>query len=367
MKSISNQILDFLLQGLPYRGTNIGLKFNVNTFSISNTGNENRVNLNVSSADFTEINNIFTGNGENNFTISGIHLKNNIVSFTHFGLSLFTIRFALPHNLKNKDAITLEGFTNSQYNASYITTNIIDDFEVRVKNESVQQQSVISGLGYRSVEYIGGLNKIVELTENGSGGGVGTFYYTFDEEYFAPTTVSLIDFNKKPYIHYIYSNILCTSLEEFLAKNTQNGDNIIIDTQSLKLSPHRANSNTSDANYSGFGINSRFSNNAQLNIYVITDGTTNSSNDDAILQQFHRDFCFILSRSLEIEKGYTTTMRIAESQKDTEKSIENGRRIFQYNIQFTKHFTENSNVLQLQPILEKIETVQYNHDTVKIA
>ena len=300
------------------------------------------------------------------FTISGIHLKNNIVSFTHFASSLFTIRFALPHNLRNKDIITFEGFTSSEYNASYIVTNVINDFEIRVKNESIPQQSVTSGIGYRSVEYIGGLNKIVEFTENGSGGGVGTFYYTFNEEYFAPTSVSLIDFNKKPYIHYLYSNVSCISLDEFLAKNTENGDNIIINTHSLKRAPHRSSSNTSDANYSGFGVNALSSNNVEISIYVITDGETNSSNDADVLTQYSRYFRFILSRSLEIENGYTTTMRVENEEKYTERSVEGGRRIFQYIIRFTEHFTEHSNVLQLQPILEKIETVQYNRDTVKI-
>ena len=73
MKSICNQILDFLLRGLPYADTDIGIK--VQTTDITLSTSPNKVNLELAPADYNGILQYITDASKNVFTISGIYLK----------------------------------------------------------------------------------------------------------------------------------------------------------------------------------------------------------------------------------------------------------------------------------------------------
>lgn len=359
MKGICNQILDLLLRGLPYTNAGIGYKIQAVNFNITNT--PNKVNIEIAQNDYVAISNIINDvENKNNFTISGIYLKNNIVSFTHYIGDLFTVKFAKPHNARVGIDIRLEGFVNAVYNSTYKITGIVDDFTVRVKQSTIPVSNITLGLGYYSIEYLCGLNSVTSLEDTGS----NIVSYAFDKEYFSPENISDIDTSKKPYINYLYANVLCFDKNEFLSDNLNEQKFIIIDTSSLVLSPHRSNSNKSDANYSTRGTNSTFTRNVSLNLYYIADENTNSSNTDSELTKIDRALNLILRRELEIENGFSTTLTIGSASKDSGSSIESGRLVIQYNIEFYIGYVENNNVLQFQDSIYPIEKVKINNDTV---
>lgn len=362
MKSICNQILDFLLRGLPHADAGIGIK--VQTLNITISTTPNKVNLELSPVEYNNILQYITIPQKNKFTISGVYLKNNITLFENHNQELFTVKFAKPHYKKLGEDIALEGFVNPLYNGTYKVTNIIDTVTVRVLNTVIPQVAPV-GLGYNSVEYIGGLNTVTSLTDEGN----NIVSYTFNEEYFSPTDILDIDTSKKPYINYLYKNVLCYDKDAFLQSNLLGiGNNaekfLIIDTSSLVFSPHRSNSNKADANYSTMGATSQFARNVNLNIYYIIEGNTNSSNDDTELTKIDRALNLILRRSLEIENGYSTTLTIGSASKDVASSIPNGRAIFEYSVEFYISYVENDNVLLFQDAIYPIEKVQANNDLI---
>jgi len=365
MKGICNQILDLLLRGFPYTNASIGYKTQAIDFNITNT--PNKVNIEIMPNDYLAISNIINDiENKNNFTISGIYLKNNIILFKHYVGNLFTIKFAKPHNRNANIDIILEGFTNTIYNSTYKITGIIDDFTIRVKQTTIPTTAITTGLGYYSIEYLGGLNRIVSLEDTGS----NIVSYAFDKEYFSPENISDIDTSKKPYINYLYANVLCFDKNEFLSDNlneqnlNQQKKFIIIDTSSLVLSPHRSNSNKSDANYSTRGANGAFTRNVNLSLYYIADENTNSSNTDSELIKIDHALNLILRRELKIENGSSTTLTIGSASKDSGSSIESGRLVIQYNIEFYISYIENNNILQFQDSIYPIEKVKINDDTI---
>lgn len=358
MSSICNQILEFLLRGLPYTDSDIGIKVQSTNITLSNS--TNKVNLEIAPADYTKIFEYLDDETKNKFTISGVYLKNNIVTFENYYKELFTVKFTKPHYKKLGENITLEGFTNTLYNATYKVASIIDFCTIRVHNSVVPQASLTSGLGYNSVEYIGGLNTVTSLVNEGS----NIVSYTFDEEYFSPTNILDIDTNKKPYINYLYNSVLYFDKNELLERNLEVKKFLLIDTSSLVFSPHRSNSNKSDSNYSTIGATSQFSRNVSLNIYYIIDEDTNSSTDDIELTKMDRALNLILRRSLEIENGYSTTLTIGSASKDVGSSIPNGRAVFEYSVEFYISYVDNDNVLFFQDAIYPIKKVQANNDLV---
>jgi hypothetical protein len=356
MKSICNQILDFLLRGLPYADTDIGIK--VQTTDITLSTSPNKVNLELAPADYNGILQYITDASKNVFTISGIYLKNDIISFENFTLGLFTVKFKKPHYKKVGEEVEFEDFTNIIYNGTYKITGIVDAFTVRVYNTTIPQINLTVGLGYNSVEYIGGLNTVTSLSDEGS----NIVSYTFDEQYFSPINIADIDTNKKPYINYLYDSVLCLDKDELLETNLQIKKFLLIDTSSLVFSPHRSNSNKTDANYSTIGSTSQFTRNVNLNIYYVIDETTNSSDADIELTKIDRALNLILRRSLEVENGYSTTLTIGTALKDN--SIPNGRMVFEYGVEFYISYVDNDNVLLFQDAIYPIEKVQANNDLI---
>lgn len=358
MKSICNQILDLLIRGLPHTNAELGIK--VQTVDITLSTSPNKVNLELSPAEYNGILQYITDGSKNVFTISGIYLKNDIILFENYTRELFTVKFKKPHYKKVGEEVEFEGFTDVSYNTTYKITGIIDAFTVRVYNKDIPQTSLTAGLGYNSVEYIGGLNTVTSLIDEGN----NTVSYTFDEQYFSPTNIADIDTNKKPYINYLYDSVLCLDKEELLETNLQIKKFLLIDTSSLVFSPHRSNSNKTDANYSTLGATSQFMRNVNLNIYYIIDEATNSSNADTELTKIDRALNLILRRSLEIENGYSSTMTIGSASKDIASSIPNGRMVFEYGIEFYISYVENENVLLFQDAIYPIEKVQANNDLI---
>ena len=356
MKSICNQILDFLLRGLPYTNAELGIK--VQTVDITLSTSPNKVSLELTPANYNGILQYITDTNKNVFTISGIYLKNDIILFKNYTRELFTVKFKKPHYKKVGEEVEFEGFTNIVYDGTYKVTGIVDAFTVRVYNTTIPQVNLTTGLGYNSVEYIGGLNTVTSLTDEGS----NTVSYTFDEQYFSSTNIVDIDTSKKPYIHYLYDSVLCLDKDELLEMNLEIKKFLLIDTSSLVYSPHRSNSNKTDANYSTIGATSQFTRNVNLNIYYVIDETTNSSDADIELTKIDRALNLILRRSLEVENGYSTTLTIGTALKDN--SIPNGRMVFEYGVEFYTSYVDNDNVLLFQDAIYPIEKVQANNDLV---
>jgi len=357
IKSICNQILDLLLRGLPYAKAGIGIKLQSNDFTI--TTNPNKVNIEIAPEEYTSILEYINGStNENKFTISGIHLKNSIVLFKHYFQSIFTIKFKKPHQLTKGEEFTLEGFTNTVYNGTYKVTNINDVFSVNITKEGIPQTNLTTGLGYYSKEYIGGLNKVTDLIDETN----NIVSYVFDEDYFSPIDILDVDTTKKPYINYLYKNVLCYDKAEFMQNNLEQEKFILIDTSSVIFSPHRSNSNKSDANYSTIGSTSQFTRNVNLNIYYVVDTNTNASDNDIELTKIDRALNLILRRSLEIENGYSTTLTIGNASKDIASSIAQGRLVIEYGIEFFISYVENNNILQFEDVIYPIEKVQVNND-----
>lgn len=358
MKSICNQILDLLLRGLPHTNAELGIK--VQTTDITLSTSPNKVNLELSSADYNGILQYITDGSKNVFTISGIYLKNDIITFENYFQDLFTVKFKKPHYKKVGEEVEFDGFVDTSYNVTYKITGIIDAFTVRVYNKDIPQTSLTAGLGYNSVEYIGGLNTVTSLID----AGTNIVCYTFDEQYFSPTNIADIDINKKPYINYLYDSILCIDKDELSEMNLQVKKFLLIDTSSLVFSPHRSNSNKTDANYSTLGATSQFTRNVNLNIYYIIEEATNSSDSDTELTKIDRALNLIVRRSLEIENGYSSTMTIASASKDITSSIQGGRMVFEYGVEFYISYVENENVLLFQDAIYPIEKVQSNNDLI---
>ena len=124
------------------------------------------------------------------------------------------IKFTKPHFKKVNTKIQLEGFANTIYNGEYTITRIVDDYTIVVFNENIPQTNLVTGLGYISIQYTGGLNMVTNLTSEGN----NTVSYTFNEQYFSPTNINDIDTSKKPYIHYLlnYSWLIILRLKEYL-------------------------------------------------------------------------------------------------------------------------------------------------------
>lgn len=365
-ESICNQILDLLIRGIPFTDIEIGKKYQAVNFSIGedpeNSSNPKRLYIELDTVNYEDFRTyIEEAEDKNKFTISGIYLKNNITSFKNYIGNLFTLQFSQPHQLKKGKEFTLEGFTNTVYNGVYLVTNVNDAYSVNVKKDDIPQENLESGLGYLSSQYIGGLNKTTKLFDAGD----NTFYYEFESEYFSPIDIAYIDTNKKPYISYLYESILCYSKDEYLTENTATDKKaIIIDTASLEFTPHRSESNKTDANYSVTGATSQFTRNVSLKLYYIMDTSTNSSNMDKDFFQMDRALKFILRRSLEIENGYSSSMTIASASVNNENTIQQGRVVFEYDIEFYISFVENNNVLQFLDGIYPIEKVQSNNDLI---
>lgn len=364
MKSICNQISDLLIKGLPYTFFNtdnedftIGIKVQALDFTLSTL--PNKVNLVLGVNDYNSIIEYIDDSEKNKFTISGIYLKNNILLFENKNQEVFEIKFTKPHFKKVNTKIQLEGFANTIYNGEYTITRIVDDYTIVVFNENIPQTNLVTGLGYISIQYTGGLNMVTNLTSEGN----NTVSYTFNEQYFSPTNINDIDTSKKPYIHYLLNSVLCVSKEQLLKNNVEEKKFLVIDTSSLVFSPHRSNTNKTDANYSAIGANGRFERNVNLNIYYIIDTNTNSSNTDIELTNMDRALNFILRRSLQIADGYSSTLSIGTALTDN-NTILGGRMIFEYGVEFYIRYTENDNVLEFLDEIYPIEKVQVNNDLV---
>ena len=94
------------------------------------------------------------------------------------------------------------------------------------------------------------------------------------------------------------------------------------------------------------------------------DTSTNSSNMDKDFFQMDRALKFILRRSLEIENGYSSSMTIASASVNNENTIQQGRVVFEYNIEFYISYVENNNVLQFLDGIYPIKKVQSNNDLI---
>lgn len=358
MNSICNQILDLLIKGLPYTDCEIGVKVQALDFTLSVL--PNKVNLVLEPDKYNDfVSKYINVQQKNIFTISGIYLKNNIILFENYILDLFTIKFEKPHYKKINTQIVLEGFANTIYNGAYQVTKVIDDYKIVVTKNDIPQTNLTTGLGYTSIQYTGGLNMVTELIDEGN----NTLSYTFNEQYFAPINIDDIDTNKKPYIHYLLDSVLCFDKNQLLETNVESKIFLLIDTSSLVFSPHRSNTNKTDANYSTMGATSQFQRNVNLNIYYIIDGPTNSSNIDIELIKMDRALNFILRRSLENNDGYSSTLSIGTALKDN-NSIQDGRTIFEYGVEFYISYVVNDNVLQFLDEIYPIERVQVNNDLV---
>lgn len=283
-RDFSNQIGNLLVRYLPYTDTTLGN--NIIATSLSILGNSLILTLN--SADYTllssKINDI--ANPRDNYSIRGLNLKNNIVNFSGYPQNTyppaffgFQAKFKKKHNFYKNQIVPLKDFTNSIYNISYKISRIISPKEaVLIPTTPIIISEVTTGLGFHPTEYNTGFNNIQTLLDLGP----NQVSFDFDPNLsFTTDDINDIDLSFSVSISDFLDNVKVIALETFLRNlvNQENTEYLVIDTTSLKGTPLRSKSNTTDANYSSYSCSGFFDILYTLDINYILERKSNDSDN----------------------------------------------------------------------------------------
>ena len=364
IKDYGNQILDLLLARLPYTPavtegeTAIGTVYNVESFEIQG----NKMLLSVSSVDYDFIKLKFGtsfGISANIFTISGFKLKNTIVKFEHFVSSAFKVKFKKNHNLKVEQEIELKGFVNTSYNTTYKVIQTISSNEVLLANDTIPQNTLTSGFGSLTVGYIGGLNSVYRLTDEGA----NKAGFIINDNSLSTFDINDIEINALPKIYYFYETVKCTSILEFCKNNSDAKTTLIIDTQSLSIKPYKSKGNETDSDYDTYGRTGDLKRNYSMDLFVVQDKNTKSSSVVGMQSKFDNIFLSILREPLKAEGATTSSITIG-SVDFVDISIEFGRKVIQYSLSWSVHYMPTSNLLDIGYESNPINIVQANNDEI---
>lgn len=276
-----NQIINQLRRYLPYTGNNISNSFTSESFVI----NSNFLTMTLSASDYgiisSKINDATSPN--TSFSISNIHLKNNITKFSAYpdnnSSFAFEVDFQYRHKLLINQDIPLTNFTDNQYNTTYRVLRIINGRKaLLVPNTTVVFADVTTNLGYNPVEFYTGLNGIQQLTDLGS----NQVSFTFDENrLYTSTDINDLDVSFLPIISDTQDNIKLMNFNTFQTNlvNQPNTEYLVLDSSSLVGSPVRAASNNSDSNYSTFSTSGFFEKQYSMNLYYILQRDIDDANN----------------------------------------------------------------------------------------
>jgi len=276
-----NQIINQVRRYLPYTGNNISNNFTALSFVI----NSNVLTMTLSAPDYTiissKINDAISPN--TSFSISNIHLKNNITEFSAYpdvnAAFAFEVNFQYRHKFLIDQNITLTGFGDAQYNTTYRVLRIINGRKaLLVPTTTVVFADVTANIGYNAVEFYTGFNGIQQLTDLGS----NQVSFTFDENLlYTSTDINNLDATFLPIISDTQDNIKLMNFNTFQANlvNQPNTEYLVLDSSSLVGSPVRSANNTSDSDFSTFSSSGFFEKQYSINFYYILQRDIDDANN----------------------------------------------------------------------------------------
>lgn len=276
-----NQIINQVRKYLPYTGNNISNNFTSQSFVI----NSNVLTMTLSAPDYaiisSKINDAISPN--TSFSISNIHLKNNITEFSAYPdvntAFAFEVNFQYRHKFLIDQNIPLTGFGDAQYNTTYRVLRIINGRKaLLVPTTTVVFADVTANIGYNAVEFYTGFNGIQQLTDLGS----NQVSFTFDENLlYTSTDINNLDATLLPIISDTQDNIKLMNFNTFQANlvNQPNTEYLVLDSSSLVGSPVRSASNTSDSDFSTFSSSGFFEKQYSINFYYILQRDIDDANN----------------------------------------------------------------------------------------
>lgn len=374
----ANQIANLIKELAPYSSINIGNQFQSTSIEIDSE----KVYLEFSTENYTYLKSLITSvsNPNTEFTISGFHLKNRILSFSAYPLEstfkyAFFVEFDKPHKLKTDQSITFKGFTNTSYLIEYKVVKVIGSyFAILYPKTTVPIVDLTSGLGYLSVAYTCGLNGIKTLSDEGS----NTLSYEIDDnDHLIVTDVDDIDEDYDIYLHDYNENIKVVALETFMANLTDASTRnyFIIDTTSLIGAQNRSRSNRQDSSYNSYGRVGFFEKNYTLNLHYLLERNTDDSENqtvsssDVIKKQIevHDSLISILRESLEDDSNNKIFTSITILSDGPPAIVPEGRVRIPYTLGFSVFYNSDILVEKDDKNSYRINSLKINNDVIDLS
>lgn len=357
--------------------TDVELGVVIPALSVSKSGSS--IILDLSSANYTFIEDQISDNNNYSYTSSNFRIKNNIASFEVYPESSsaafgFMVKFNRITNFDNGDQIPLAGFGDSDYDTTYQVVRKIDDLNMILSPiNDLAIENPVGDLGYYSTLYSSGLNGVKTIT------ALGSDQISFEMEdnlVSSIDTIDDLDLTTMPNLWFYQENILTMYFDTFVRNLTSfaNEDYLIIDTDSLSGTPMRSSNNKTDAAYFSFGTNAFFYREYTMDIYYMLqrseddDDNQTESGTDIMEKQvlMYEALNSILRRPIPSDTNTKVISSMTITNDDSDKTIVEGSSILKYQLSFVVNFLPASVKDFSDEGSYLINQVNYNTDEIII-